>query len=177
MLCFSWDFVQFSRFLTSPQSVCPPSHPRSPSVPWCNFYLLSVAWLHYGPSVNLLRLGVMSLGLCLQPQSVLVHLDQPSRLICFAPCPLDSGVDHWPLCLTGLPWHFGSTWVRHYHIFAVDLRAVRCSPALHPFPQSPPPPSVTLAPPQPSGTSLTSWEIIVAASSQPPRSSASHHSL
>ncbi|ROL51855.1 hypothetical protein DPX16_19374 [Anabarilius grahami] len=51
----------------------------------------------------------------------------------YTPPPLDSGSDHRAFRLAGLPRYVGSPWVERRQASAADLRAVRCSPALHPF--------------------------------------------
>ncbi|ROL47038.1 hypothetical protein DPX16_20690 [Anabarilius grahami] len=81
-----------------------------------------------------LLLGVTSPWLCLQPRRALSRLD-PSTWLLRLHSSSSPRLQHRPSSIRphGLPRTVGSPWVGHRQASTVDLRAVRCSPALHPF--------------------------------------------
>ncbi|CAM4487165.1 unnamed protein product [Leuciscus chuanchicus] len=101
------------------------------------FTSASVARLDLGRAGSQLLLDIRNSWLCLQPLIAPLYLD-PSPLAPVPPLipPLGSRVDHQPFILAGLSRNVGSAWVRHRHASVADLRAVRCSSALHPFSSS-----------------------------------------
>lgn len=128
-----------------------------------------MAWQHLGPARSHLCLDVGNPWLRLLPLHAPLLLG-PSPWLLRSFCPR---LQHGPSGIR-LPRTVSSTWVGHHTTFVMDLRAVRCSPALTTAPASTalpkalPPPSV--APPLPSGSPLPSQGVADASPSWPSKS-------